>query len=494
MKVSFTMGAGQDVRVNNVGCRVLTENLLRNPNFDVTFLNYTITSSYMTQKTIEPWVIEMMKKHPVMGECASTWFNMFRVTYGNYHHVDYLIDELKTEYLFYSCSLTMFEFHAIAKILNSGIKIIIGGPLLETFSFKEIRNIISEMVEEKFMKNLLIIKGYVDLTTDLYAIVKKWEDYQITENDFSTFWDCIEDYTVDKIQTMKRFSKHMDLSFLKNFYPENYSVFILDNRCWWGKCKFCIYPFFNPIYFTGGASHEKVANNIIQAANRHGNRYIFFANDYFRFTDDYKKILDILIANDIKIVIFSGIQSLLDKKYIKNVQKYVSAIKLGMESFSDFSLDYINKGYNYDAIKKVKDILINEVSNDTFILGNIIIDLPVKNQEDAILNYERALEFKQDIRNAGFNFNFSSKLLTIGKEAINQFCDGKIIKYNDTEDNISGRYLLFKYFKETGISKDDIYKKMSYPLLRFDNNGKELPTDFDLIDYKLAKKVFRWIH
>lgn len=493
MKISFTMGAGQDVRVNNIGCRVLTENLTRNPNFDVTFLNYTITSSFMTQKVIRSFVEKMMPKHSIMGECATTWFNMFRVTYGNYHHVDLLLDELKTDVLFYSCSLTMFEFYSIAQLLNAGIKLVIGGPLLETFSFEEIRNILSETVEEKYMKNLLIIKGYVDLTTDIYAIVKKWEDYQITENDFSTFWECKEDYTVDKIQTMKRFGKHMDLSFLKNFYPENYSVFILDNRCWWGKCRFCIYPFFKPIYFTGGSSIEKVANNIIETAHRHGNRYIFFANDYFRFTEDYTKILDILVKNGIKIVIFSGIQSLLDKKYIDNVNKYVSAIKLGMESFSDFSLNYVNKGYTYDDVKKAKEVLIKDVNNDIFILGNIIIDLPVKNRQDAIQNYERAWNFKRDIRDAGFDFNFSSKLLTIGKETIEQFCDGKSMMLNETEKNISGRYLLFKYFRETGISKDDIYKKMSYPLLRIDDKGKELPTDFDMIDYDLAKKVFRWI-
>lgn len=492
MKVSFTLGAGQDIRINNISSRVLTENLNRNPNFDVTFLNYNITSHLNTDRKI-PEFMDKMEKHPILRECFTGWFNLFKVSWSNYHHVDFLLNELKTEYLFFSCSLLKYEFYQIAQILNHGVKVIIGGALLNTHSFKEARDIISTMVEEKYMKNLLIIKGYVDLTTDLYKIVQKWEDFEITKNDFSTFWECTDDYITDKIKRLQKFEKHIDLSSLEGIYPYRYSVFILDNKCWWGKCRFCIYPFFNQIDFTGGASVNKISDNIITTVRNHGKNSIFFANDYFQFTPKYKQIMQNLVDEDIRIVIFSGIQSLQNKEFLDNVNKYVSSIKLGLESFSDFSLKYINKGYTYAEIQNTLKLIKNHLNKDIFFLTNLIVDLPINSKEEIIRNYERAWEFKKEMIDAGFKFNYSSKILTVGNDTREQFIDNKFIKVDYETDNISGRYLLFKYFREMGVIKDDLYKDMSLPLLRFDENGNELSTDFNYIDFKTAKNTFRWI-
>jgi hypothetical protein len=48
-------------------------------------------------------------------------------------------------------------------------------------------------------------------------------------------------------------------------------------------------------------------------------------------------------------------------------------------------------------------------------------------------------------------------------------------------------------FRRMGVIKDDTYKTMSLPLLRFDENGNELSTDFSYISHDLAVKTFRWI-
>ena len=486
MKVSFTLGVGEDVRVNNIPCRVLTENITRNPNFDVTFLNYTITSNLNLEKVTPDFVAKIEKENRVIRECTTSWYTLFQVAYSNYHHIDLLMQELKTEYLFYSMAALQIEFSHIGQILNRGVKVIIGGSLLNSYSFKEIRDIISLVAEEKYMDNLLIVKGYVDLTTDLYKIVREWKDVEITENDFTTFWECTEDYTVDKVNRLKKFG----LTF-KKYYPFEYSVFILDNKCWWNQCRFCTYPLYQHKDFTIGSPAGKISNNIITAIRKYGNG-VFFTNDYFQFTPKYKEILQNLVDEGIKIVIFSGIQAFKNEKYIDNINKYISAVKLGVESFSDFSLQYNNKGYTYADIQNVLKSIKSNMKRDVSFLTNMIVDLPINSKDEIVRNYERAWQFKKELIDVGYRFNYSAKLLTINKDQVEKFIDNKYVAINKGTNNISGRYLIFDMFRKLGVIKDDTYKTMALPLLRFDENGDELSTDFDYIDYDLAVNVFRW--
>jgi hypothetical protein len=95
MKVSFTLGVGEDVRVNNIPCRVLTENLTRNPNFDVTFLNYTITANVNLQKDTPEFINKIEKENRVLRECTTSWYTLFQVAYSNYHYIDLLLNEIK---------------------------------------------------------------------------------------------------------------------------------------------------------------------------------------------------------------------------------------------------------------------------------------------------------------------------------------------------------------------------------------------------------------
>lgn len=490
MKVSFTLGPGQDIRVNNIASRILTENLSRK--FDVDFLNFSLMSSYQSYKDIGYYSEQISIKNKNLGICGSSWFNMLKVALGNYHHTHFLLNELKTDYLFYSCSLTMFEFNTVSIILNHGIKLIIGGPLLNNFSFNQIRNILSKTVKEKYMNNLLIVKGYVDLTTDLYKIVKEWKDFEIIENDFSTFWECENDYIVEKTNIFRKFEKHINTSFLDGFYPSNYSIFILDNKCWWGKCKFCMYTFFDPIDYTGGLSEDKISENIIKTTRLHGNDTIFFANDYFSFNEKYEKIMQNIVDNGLKIVIFTGIKSLQNKKYIDKINKYIHALKLGVESFSDFGLKYINKGYTYKDIQEASLNIKKYLKKDIFILSNIITDLPDRNERDIIQNYERAAEFKEEMIDSGFDVKYSPKMLIINNHTRDRFIDNSSIVDRYENGYVSGRYLLFEYFKDLNIITDDMYKEMALPLLRLDENRNKLRTDYDIISTELAERVMRW--
>jgi len=494
MKVSFTIGMGQDMRVNNISTRVLTTNLMNNDKLDVTFLNAPIMSHYYSHQNMDQYQKMFEDKDPIMKQATPAWYNALRVAVGNYQHNNFIVDELKTDILFQSCSVTLYEINTLATILNSGVRLMIGGPLPSTYSFDGLRSIISQYVKPEYMKNLMIVKGYVDLTTDLYKLAKDWKDTTITENDYSTFWDCEDDYTIDKIKGMRRFSGHIDMSFMDGFFPYKYSTFILDNKCWWGKCKFCTYYKYEAKEdFTGGASVEKIAQNILNTLKKQGNNAVFFVNDYFQFTSKYKAIMDILKANGIHIVIFTGVQMLKDREYLENVNKYVSAMLIGVESFSDFGLDYINKGYKYADIKEANSMMKKHLKRDCFLQESIIIDLPERNEKDVLVNYTRASIEKEDMRNAGFSINYSIKPLLVNYDTKDAFIDNKWLSVNEDEDEyLIGRHLVFKYLREMGIATNDIYKQMSVPLVRFDEDGEKMLSDFRILTHDLAADVFRW--
>jgi hypothetical protein len=198
-----------------------------------------------------------------------------------------------------------------------------------------------------------------------------------------------------------------------------------------------------------------------------------------------------LVDEGIKIVIFSGIQAFKNKSYIENINKYISAVKLGVESFSDFSLQYNNKGYTYADIRNVMQSIKEDMKSDVSFLANMIVDLPINNEAEIVENYEKAAEFKKELLDSGHPFNFSAKLLTINKDQKERFIDNRFVTVGDS--NVSGRYLVFDMFSRMGVIKDDTYKTMSLPLLRFDENGNELSTDFSYISHDLAVKTFRWI-
>ncbi len=492
MKISFTLGAGQDLRINQVASRVLTENLLREERFDTNFLYFPLIASYNTFKDMVPYGAQIKKMNRNLGLCPTTWSNMLKVSLGHYRYSGLIFEELKTDYLFYSCSLTLLEFRTIADILNRGVKLIIGGPLLDGFTFNEIRCMLSEMVPPKYMENLIIIKGYVDLTTDLYSIVKNGRDHQITENDFSTFWECNHDYTTDKIEMLRKFSGHLDLSFLDNHYPFKYSVFILDNYCWWGKCKFCLYPFFDNIDFTAQVPVDKMVENIASTMTNCKSDGIFFANDYFTFNSKYEELMQKLVDKGMKICIFTGIKALQNREYIDKINKYVSAVKVGLESFNDWSLAHSNKGYTYQDIEDTKGMILKYMNKDIKFLVNMITDLPARSRAEIQDNYERARSFKRDMVSAGFDFKYSFKLLVVNNQTKHSFIDNKHVSINKTGRNVSGRWLLFQYFRDLGILTDDIYKRMTIPLTRITSDGEELETDYNIVSNSIAEEIFGW--
>jgi len=498
MKISFTLGGGQDIRINQIAPRVLTENFLRNDKFEPTFLNFPLICAYHAFKDVSKYRQQIGEKNKALVTCEALWWNSLKISLGHYKYTNLLLNELKTDYLFYSCSLTLLEIKIISAILNSGIRLIIGGALINNFSFEDIRDRLSKIVDQRYMKNLLIVKGYVDLTTDLYKIVEKWEDCVIDNNDFSTFWECEKDYIVDKIKIFRKFDKHIDLSFLELYsaYQFKTSVYIFDSDCWWGKCKFCSSSSIDGarciIDFTKGASIEKVSENIINGVKKHNSEGIFIANDYFMFNDKYEKILQNLVDSNVKISIFTGIKALQNKKYIKKINKYMNYLRIGLESLSDFSLDYINKGYNYKDIQDTVVSIKNNMNRDIVMTFNLILDLPEKSEKDVILNYERASQLKNELREAGFTTHHSSRLLVVPKWDQERLIDNKYLTINTQNKNISGRYLIFNYFKELNILTDDLYKDALLPLLRYDEKGNELKSDIFIVPYDLANRAFTW--
>ena len=82
----------------------------------------------------------------------------------------------------------------------------------------------------------------------------------------------------------------------------------------------------------------------------------------------------------------------------------------------------------------------------------------------------------------GFQISVSSKLLEIGWQIRDSFIDNKYIKVADhNSENLSGRYILWKYFEKLGIVDKETYIYKASPLQRFDKDGNILPSDVEIL-------------
>ena len=391
--------------------RILTSNLLRDDRLDVSFYSPVECYNIYSKKALE---------NNRFGYSIRTWNEWLRCSLASKEYPKRFVELLNTDIVLFSSLYGSFDIPFIKEMLDSGIKVIVGG------NNPNIKH-----------KNLIYVGGYVDLTTDLYKIINDWKDVKITENDFSTFWKCNDD-CIDSSQ----------------------SIFLLNNNCWWRKCRFCTY---NDGVNFDDAPAEEIANNILRV----GNDSVWIANDYFIFNRKNKEILKILKDNNKHVSIFSGIKLLKNNRYLDNVIEYVDYIKVGVEGGTDFSLSYMNKGYTvddvYDVFSTIPDITIS---------FNIIVDFPQRNEKEIIKNYETALEWKRILNNVQV---VGPSLALFDERCI----DGKFIR--KTEKATSGRNYIFD---SLNIECDNI------PFDRYDEDGNILKSDFDIVPENILEELF----
>lgn len=362
----------------------------------------------------------------------------------------YFIDSCDTEIVLVSC--VCFTEYSIKVLLDAGKKVVFGGSSTKiTTSIKYLRKLLKER-NVKNLDNLIIVKGFVNKTTDLYEIIKNWKDCELSFDNSHTIYECEDDYLIK----------------YKNLLKDRKLVYVLDHVCSWGKCKYCDwslipkFDYYKDIY--------SVSENIKLMLKKFDYNRVFLADTYYKFTDDNIKILKEMKKENIKVNIFAGIKYLKNRQYIEYINRYVDKINIGVECTLDFSLKYIRKGYNWNDILTACNNMINYMNNNVKIIIHIISDLPVPDKKSIYLKYARFSYLrKKFIKN---NFNIEYKIFPLFIHQDSKMIDNKFLKITDKATSGS------KYICDDNLK---IYYN-SLNMSRYDSNGKLLPSDHDLLN------------
>jgi len=307
--------------------------------------------------------------------------------------------------------------------------------------------------------NVILVRGYVDLETDFVRIIDNWVDTTITENKLWTIYDCVDDFLLKYKNIIKRFYSNPALNV------------VFEQACPYKKCTYCNHQYLPDVNFVKDV--DSVVRNIHTLTSAYKTDTISIADSYCNFNKIQKQILE--EVNCYKITIYSGIMALQSIKHIEYINKYIFQILVGMESTIDSTLSFIKKGYTYDHIMKAVDNIIKYMDKDTWIIFNAIIDLPTLSIQDSILNLNRMKEIWKRFRFEGFNnFHFNPHGLCIDPGT--SLMDNNLLR--KTKNPTCGE----NYFLDKIDNYPFLPDYMNTSFSRFDLNGIQLPSDFELMD------------
>ena len=458
--------------------RIMTENLKRNKKIEPYFISKFLDGRIIGEKIQDQYCYILRNDDSPISNYMKR--NSLRVTSVLYtlsdKYKNEILESIKTEYVLITCS-TIFSIPLIKLLLEHDKKIVIGGSVANNESFNSIRNhFIKIGTNEDNLKNLIIVSGYVDLTTDIYKIIQEWKDMKIVENDFSTFYECYEDFLNDSYKLFKNFSGYPELDFCISF----------KNSCWWKRCKFCDMTHENEQDFIKNSSANNIVNYIKTMTKKQQTKNIYISDPYIIFTDKVLEILDQL--KDYNITAMTGVKLLLNEEYTKNLCKYVNHIKIGLESTSDFTLKEIDKGYTYEDILIAFDNLSKYSQHDKTIYILHIFDLPSLNVEDINENYRRILKIKQNMENKGFiNVYLIHGSLHLFPNS--KLIDSEYITVVDRDSNdLSGIWTHYNHLKDIGVNIPSL-ENLVLPYQRYDINNNLLSSDFYCTDKTLMNDI-----
>jgi len=479
MKVELMRGLGNFIGPPHFGSRILSTALMKDERLDVHFNIETVLNEVRGRSQLDS--VDLGNIGNNRTALYKRWLDQLGSSFSLQKYTKIIPQSVKCDTILYSANNGMFDFPTISSLLNAGLKVVVGGPTV-TIHKRNMRNVLASY-GCKQLYNLTLVSGYVDLTTDLYSIIKNGRDFHIEDNDFSTFWDCENDFIDPYISVLMK---------LDHNNPGRYNLpVVFDSHCWWGKCTFCSYPHLNKSSFVLNTTPEKVANNIISSCEHYKTKKVHVHNDYFKFDSFNETVFEILNECGIKIKIYSGIHMLNNMKYVNKVNKYVRELFLGIESFDNFSLKYIRKGYTKIAIDKAFNNIMNTCNKKLDFNISLIMDLPVKYKSSVIENYKSLKELNRKLRNdKRFSVVLTPKLIEIGGHMRQTFIDNKHLKEaNLSSEIVCGKYRFWKILDELNIQTPDIYKLRSTPLQRFDIDGNIVESDLDLLSEDLIKEL-----
>ncbi|MCJ7684138.1 MAG: hypothetical protein MUO68_07555, partial [Desulfobacteraceae bacterium] len=340
----------------------------------------------------------------------------------------------------------------------------------------------------------IIVSGNIDLTTDLYEIIRNWKDTVIINNSYGTAFECERDFLKDLYESSGAIPVHLGFS----------------NHCWYGRCKFCTYRELPKMNFLDGRETRTVADSIHSLVNTFGSDHIRFIDSYFR--RDSVQVREILEQiKQYHITVYTGITLLKDKRYIEFLNRYVNCLLIGLESMSDFSLHQVDKGYTGRDIDIAVDNIIKYMSKDIFLEISIILDLPCKDSEDVRTNYRKILELKKRLTGEGFKVAFHMNILSVFPNLELLHTEEGLLRSSDNQSDMdisTGKNYIINILRKCGMDKalqlpsnyvlrDEEnahnllygYISSDVPVVRYDVNGNVLPSDLALMDEAVMKEI-----
>jgi hypothetical protein len=365
-------------------------------------------------------------------------------------------------------------------LLDAGKKVVLGGSLV--FLGPSPQDVIRKSLfilgvdNKNIDNNLIIVKGYVDLYTNLYKIVNEWKDIELTDPNVPSMWDCNFDYLHSELFQI----------FTKDW---NQVCFAFNDKCWWNKCKFCNYSKLSQIDYIDGVSDDKIIEHINRQLELYRGNEIKFIDNYFTFTDRTEYILDNINAQ--RIGIYTGIPYLKRKGFIDSINRHkISMIHIGLESTSDFTLDKIRKGYQYKDVLQATDNIINNINKDVIVSMMLIMDLPAKSKSSIRNAYNRLIDIRDMMLEAGIRFDYSAGLLQLSPGI--DIADGKLIRIQEEYSNeCSGEGYLTNAFRQLKLP-GYLPHITNYPYKRFTPDGEYLPSDLTIIGEERLNKIFNF--
>ena len=482
--------------------RIITENLLRDNRLDVDFSDMPVrTFASNTDKELYDSIIS--KAHRLFSPNVVSFlkqkymlYNIFYVFMAHgYFDEDILIDS-DTEYNIVTC-LNFCDLIIIKQLLENKQRVVLGGPLVNIgLSPSFIRDFLRLMGvhPSRLFEDLIIISGSIDLTTDLYRLIRAWKDTTITDNDYGTVYDCQRD-------------------FLKDLYDSAVTVPVhlgFHNRCWYGKCKFCTYRELPKMDFLTNRESGGIANSIHNIMDVFGSNHIRFIDSYFR--SDSPLVRDILRRiSRYDITVYTGITMLKDKKHIDFINSYFNCLLIGMESTSDFSLSQADKGYGYRDIEIAVDNIIKYLDKRIFLEISIILDLPCRDVEDAKANYARIAELRGKLDGEGFRVAFHMNTLSVFPNLELLHTKDHLLGSSKDRSDISkstGKNYIISVLRECGMDRPSLlpanrvimdehnvhnliygYVSSDVPIIRRDIHGNTLPSDLELMEEGIMRDI-----
>lgn len=345
----------------------------------------------------------------------------------------------ETEIVLHSCH-SISDLAEVHEYLKKGHKVVMGGPFCFIFDNKQIREKLIEMGEVN-TDNLIVVKGYISKKTNLYEIIREWRDCEVDE-DITSIWECEDDCLLE-------YSEKFNLKDLC-------AIYVMDSKCSHGKCRYCSYRKLNKMKHH--IDVDVVANHINTMVEKYKSDKVFLADNTFMFTEKNLELLEKIKHN--KIMVFSTVKQLCNISNIEYMNKYINRITVGLESFVDFSLNHVNKGYgSKDVLMAIKNI-VKYMKRDMILYLNIITDLPVSSIDEIHFQYRMLQKVNDLLLSEGFEVEWHIYKLFIGFNL--EMVDNKYIK------------IIRK------VGKDICWRK-------FDKNGNMLPEDCEIFDVSSIK-------